>query len=92
MQNNQHTFEEGPLQKCVDYFATRNIKFNNIKYFGGKGSFNYKKTKLSHPFFVGEVGGFQDLLFGFGIRFSMLSGIAIPDSIENLIPKPKSKS
>lgn len=67
---------KSPLQKCVDYFATRNIKFKNIKYFGGKGSFNYKKTKLSHPFFVGEVGGFQDLLFGFGMRFSMLSGIA----------------
>ena len=40
---------KNPLQKCVDYFATRNIKFKNIKYFGGKGSFNYKKTKLSHP-------------------------------------------
>ena len=60
---------QSPLQKCVDYFATRNIKFNNIKYFGGKGSFNYKKRKLSHAFIIGEVGGFQDLLFGFGMRF-----------------------
>jgi len=67
---------KSPLRRCINYFAGRNIQFEKMKYFGGKGSFNYRKTKLSHPYFVGEVGGFQDLLFGFGMRFSMLSGVA----------------
>ena len=67
---------KSPLQRCINYFAAKNVNFENIKYFGGKGSFNYKKAKLTHPFSVGEVGGFQDLLFGFGMRFSMLSGVA----------------
>ena len=67
---------KSPLKNCINYFTSRNIKFEKMKYFGGKGSFNFRKTKLSHPYLVGEVGGFQDLLFGFGMRFSMLSGIA----------------
>tara|TARA_S200000501_G_scaffold164934_1_gene155383 strand:+ start:4820 stop:5866 length:1047 start_codon:yes stop_codon:yes gene_type:complete len=68
--------DKSPLRRCINYFAGRNIQFEKMKYFGGKGSFDYRKTKLSHPYFVGEVGGFQDLLFGFGMRFSMLSGVA----------------
>ena len=67
---------KNPLRLCTNYFADRNVKFENIKFFGGKGSFNYRKTKLSHPYSVGEAGGFQDFLFGFGMRFSMLSGVA----------------
>ncbi|MBF0253795.1 MAG: NAD(P)-binding protein [Candidatus Omnitrophica bacterium] len=35
----------------------------------------------SGPFFAGEAGGFQDYLFGFGMRFALESGILAAQSV-----------
>ena len=51
---------------------------------GGMGNFAYPRTAYTgfHPM-VGEHAGFQDALFGFGMRYAMTSGILAANSILN---------
>lgn len=43
--------------------------------FGGYGNFSIRPTeRRGRKLYVGEAAGFQDALFGFGIRYSMTSG------------------
>lgn len=48
----------------------------------------YLKTSaaVQNRFFVGEAGGFQDYLFGLGIRYAMKTGYAAAQSILKEIP------
>jgi len=51
------------------------IQLRNVRYFGGYGDFDLARpTMVDDRRYVGEAAGFQDYLFGFGIRYAMLSG------------------
>ena len=82
------------MQKHVD------IDIIDSKSFGGYINFslNQPLMKDHRIYYVGENAGFQDLLFGFGIRFAMHSGYLAAQSIikhcsypalckEHIIPK-----
>ncbi|SHG37654.1 Dehydrogenase (flavoprotein) [Fodinibius roseus] len=77
-----------------------NIDIIDSKSFGGYINFslNQPLMKDHRIYYVGENAGFQDLLFGFGIRFAMHSGYLAAQSImedlsypalcrEHIIPK-----
>ena len=70
-----------PFSASLDYFKKIGIEMNRINPFGGRGSFFFPKTTFSYPYIIGEAGGFQDYLFGFGMRFSFLSGLAAAKAI-----------
>lgn len=82
-------FEEFP--KSFHYFDKAlevmkkhvNIDIQNSKYFGGYFNFSLNQTlvKKNRIYYVGESAGFQDALFGFGIRYAMLSGYLAAQSI-----------
>lgn len=47
--------------------------------FGGAGNFNrvsWRSLRRGRVYFAGETAGFQDPLFGFGMRYALLSGYA----------------
>ena len=70
-----------PFSATLDYFKKIGIEMKGVNSFGGKGSFFFPKATFSYPYLVGEAGGFQDYLFGFGMRFSLLSGLAAAKAI-----------
>lgn len=65
-----------PLQNSRDYFNELGITIPAGPPFGSRGSFSLPFGTLKPPRQIGEAGGFQDYLFGFGIRMSMMSGKA----------------
>lgn len=69
-------------QKCIDFFGEHyQLEIKNAKSFSGVGSFDpFKENKKS----IGEAGGFQDYLWGFGIRYAMATAdIMVRSIIEN---------
>jgi flavin-dependent dehydrogenase len=66
------------LERCVNFFTDKlGVHMNNPRRFGGTGNFALPKTaRKRNILYAGEAAGFQDPLFGFGIRFAMLSGAA----------------
>lgn len=49
---------------------------NKIRIWGGRGNYSTPSTAIrSGKLLVGEAAGFQDKLFGFGIRFALTSGV-----------------
>ena len=67
--------EEKYLENCIKYFKSMNINFFKRKDFSSRGSFSMPVKALNSPMIIGEAGGFQDYLFGFGMRMSMMSGM-----------------
>ena len=67
--------EEKYLENCIQYFKSMNINFFKRKDFSSRGSFSMPVKALNSPMIIGEAGGFQDYLFGFGMRMSMMSGM-----------------
>ena len=63
------------LNNCKEYFNKLDITIVNEKDFGSRGSFSFSSGKISTPISIGEAGGFQDYLFGFGMKMSMMSGL-----------------
>ena len=63
-----------PLKNSVDCFNNYGITIPEGKSFGSRGSFSLPFGGMTYPYNIGEAGGFQDYLFGFGIRMSMASG------------------
>ena len=58
------------------------LEIRNAKNFGGHGDFDLTRSLIvEHRCFVGEAAGFQDYLFGFGIRYAILSGYLVAKSI-----------
>jgi len=82
-------YEDFP--KAKDYFRRAyqtmmrvvNIEINEPKEFGGYGNFvlNNISRGNSNVLLVGEAAGFQDALWGFGLRYAMLSGYLAAKSI-----------
>jgi len=64
------------LENAKEYFGSVGIRIKNGQSFGSRGSFSLPFGMWKQPFQIGEAGGFQDYLFGFGIRMSMMSGRA----------------
>jgi flavin-dependent dehydrogenase len=55
---------------------------NEPRRWGGYGSFKIPKSAVQDgQLYVGEAAGFQDFLFGFGIRYAMVSGFLAARSI-----------
>ena len=75
--------QEGFLENCTEYFKSKNINFFEAKKFSSRGSFMLPFGQMNLPILVGEAGGFQDYLFGFGMRMSMLSGLVAAMRLNN---------
>lgn len=61
---------------CVDFFHKHiHLSMKNEKRFGGAGnSVIHNIAHKGNILYAGEAAGFQDALFGFGMRWAMLSG------------------
>lgn len=64
------------LENTVDFFSERvGFECRNPRRFGGFGNvFAAGDARRGDLLFVGEAAGFQDALFGFGLRYALLSG------------------
>lgn len=70
------------LDKTLSFFK-KNVSFDmkDEKKFAGFGSFHLLNSERRY---VGEAGGFQDFLWGFGMRYAMITGnLAAKSIIEN---------
>ena len=66
-----------PLNPCIQYFKTHGFDFEVKSKFANRGSFNLPKLwNRACPIMIGEAGGYQDYLFGFGMRMAMYSGLS----------------
>ncbi|MDT8376749.1 MAG: NAD(P)/FAD-dependent oxidoreductase [Mariprofundaceae bacterium] len=65
------------LKNCVDFFQNK-LGFSmddQARRFGGLGNVSYPGTACKgNILYVGEAAGFQDALWGFGMRYAMVSG------------------
>lgn len=75
-------------QECFERALKRlnvvmDIDINNPREFGGYVNFffNNSLTKDNRVYYVGESAGFQDALWGFGMRYAMQSGYLAARSI-----------
>jgi len=71
------------LEKAIEKFQdATGAEIKNPKKFVGFGSFSIPKTAVKGgKSYVGEAAGFQDFLFGFGMRYAMTSGYLAAKSI-----------
>jgi len=66
-----------PLNPCIQYFNTLGFDFKVKSTFANSGSFNLPNLwDIKNPIKIGEAGGYQDYLFGFGMRLAMYSGLS----------------
>ena len=66
-----------PLNPCIKYFKTIGFDFKVKSTFTNRGSFNLPNLwDIKKPIKIGEAGGYQDYLFGFGMRIAMYSGLS----------------
>jgi len=64
-------YREKTLELCKQ---NKNFKMNDVKKFSGVGNFFLQKKSKDNKIYIGEAGGFQDALWGFGMRYAMKSG------------------
>lgn len=64
------------LERTVDFFQKKTgLEMRNCRPFGGFGNlFSEHSTRKGKMLYIGEAAGFQDALFGFGMRYAILSG------------------
>lgn len=64
------------VERCVEFFSEKiGISMINPRRFGGGGNFWLPRTaRNENILYAGESAGFQDPLFGFGIRWALISG------------------
>jgi len=63
------------FNRTMDAFLVKyDLKMEDPCKFAGYGSFSNKILKNENKIFVGETAGFQDLLWGFGIKNAVKSG------------------
>lgn len=69
--------KKDPLQQTMKFFQNKGFEIPSVDVFGSRGSFTIPMgKKFKRPYQIGEAGGFQDYLFGFGMRLAMASGLA----------------
>jgi flavin-dependent dehydrogenase len=68
--------EKTYLERTVEFFRKRaGLEMKGPRPFGGYGNvFSAAQPRKGRLLYVGEAAGFQDALFGFGMRFALLSG------------------
>lgn len=68
--------EEEYFDRMMRFFkGAMDVDINNEKRFGCYGNFFMEDTQVRHKrLYVGESAGFQDCLWGFGMRYAILSG------------------
>ena len=60
------------------------MTMKNVREFGGYGNFFLRPSAIEgKKVYLGESAGFQDALFGFGMRYAMTSGFLAAQSIIN---------
>ncbi len=71
------------FKNMINFFKNKkNIDIKNDKKFGGCGNFFIGNTQVYHnKIYIGEAAGFQDYLWGFGMRYAILSGYMAANSI-----------
>lgn len=58
------------------------MKMRNVREFGGFGNFFFRPSSIEgKKIYLGESAGFQDALFGFGMRYAMTSAFLATQSI-----------
>jgi flavin-dependent dehydrogenase len=58
------------------------MQMRNVREFGGYGNYFLRPTAIEgKKLYLGESAGFQDALFGFGMRYAMASGFLAAQSI-----------
>lgn len=64
------------LERAVKLFQERvGFRMRDARPFGGAGTFGYPATAVRHGrLYAGEAAGFQDPLWGFGMRYGLVSG------------------
>ncbi len=64
------------LDATVEFFREKTgVRMTNPRHFGGTGNFLVPRTaRKGNILWAGEAAGFQDALWGFGMRYTMLSG------------------
>ncbi len=64
------------LARSVEFFVEKlGVRLDNPRRFGGSGNFYLPRTaRKGNILYAGESAGFQDPLFGFGIRWALISG------------------
>jgi flavin-dependent dehydrogenase len=64
------------VQRCLDFFQEKlGLSMFHERRFGGLGNVLYPRTAVKRNIlFAGEAAGFQDALWGFGMRYAILSG------------------
>ncbi len=64
------------LDNTADFFQQKlQFSMHNPKRFGGLGNVSYPTSaRKGNILYIGEAAGFQDALWGFGIRYAMTSG------------------
>lgn len=78
--------EKNYLGATVDFFRRKvGLKMNQPRRFGGMGGYGCPRTARNENILLaGEAAGFQDALWGFGMRYAMVSGhLAARALIEN---------
>lgn len=64
------------LDATVAFFRREvGLRWSNAKRFGGSGNYQpVQQVVIGDRSYVGESAGFQDALFGFGLRYALISG------------------
>ena len=75
--------EKKYFKNLINFFQNeKNIDIKHEKRFGGCGNFFIGNTQVYHnKIYIGEAAGFQDYLWGFGMRYAILSGYMAANSI-----------
>lgn len=69
-------------EKTLKFYKERiDFEMENIEEFSGTGNFFLPEIPDDKKIYIGEAGGFQDYLWGFGIRYAIKSGYYAAQSI-----------
>ena len=68
--------EKRCLDRTLEFFERRvGLRMRGPRHFGGTGQFRLTRSACNNGVLLaGEAAGFQDALWGFGIRYALLSG------------------
>jgi flavin-dependent dehydrogenase len=71
------------FEEMMHFFrANMELDINNERKFGCYGNFFLRDTQIHHKkLYIGESAGFQDCLWGFGMRYAILSGYLAAKSL-----------
>ena len=80
--------EKQYLQRCQDFFHRKvKLEMRNPRRTGGAANFLYPRSaRKGGLLYTGESAGFQDALWGFGMRYAMLSGCLAAQAMLALKP------